>query len=47
MVVNFTVKVLLTGDSGVGKSSVLLRFADDSFDEEQSATIGLLITKSN
>lgn len=27
-------KVLLTGDSGVGKSSVLVRFTDDHFDAE-------------
>mmetsp|Transcript_9165 Transcript_9165/g.17795 ORF Transcript_9165/g.17795 Transcript_9165/m.17795 type:complete len:198 (+) Transcript_9165:19-612(+) len=34
-------KVLLTGDSGVGKSSILLRFTDDSFASDQPATIGV------
>lgn len=33
-------KLLLIGDSGVGKSSILLRFTEDDFDEDQSATIG-------
>ena len=27
-------KLLLTGDSGVGKSSILVRFTDDHFDAE-------------
>jgi len=34
-------KLLLIGDSNVGKSSILLRFTDDDFDEDQSATIGV------
>ena len=33
-------KLLLIGDSNVGKSSILVRFTDDDFDEDQSATIG-------
>jgi len=34
------VKILLVGDSGVGKSSLLARFISDSFDE-QSPTVGV------
>ncbi|KAL8603687.1 Ras-related protein Rab-18A [Nucella lapillus] len=36
-----TLKILIIGDSGVGKSSLLLRFTDDTFDPEQAATIGV------
>ncbi|XP_077580512.1 uncharacterized protein LOC144201987 isoform X2 [Stigmatopora nigra] len=35
-----TLKLLIIGESGVGKSSLLLRFTEDTFDPEQSATIG-------
>lgn len=38
---DFLLKVLLVGDSGVGKSSILLRFTTDQFDEQQLATIGV------
>ena len=34
-------KVLLIGDAGVGKSSILLRFTDDTFNEHLEATIGV------
>ena len=34
-------KILLIGDAGVGKSSILLRFTDDSFEEQMSSTIGV------
>lgn len=34
-------KLLLIGDSGVGKSNMLLRFADDVYREDSSATIGV------
>jgi len=34
-------KMLIVGDSGVGKSSILLRFTDDNFDEDQPCTIGV------
>jgi GTPase SAR1 family protein len=36
-------KILVIGDSGVGKSSILLRFTDDDFEEDQPCTIGELI----
>lgn len=36
-----TVKVLLVGDSGVGKSSIMLRFTTDKFDADISTTIGI------
>jgi len=34
-------KVLIIGDSGVGKSQMLLRFADDMFKDDSEATIGV------
>jgi Ras-related protein Rab-18 len=34
-------KLLLIGDAGVGKSSLLLRFTDDHFEEQMSSTIGV------
>ncbi len=37
-----TLKILIIGESGVGKSSLLLRFTDDVFDTQLSATIGKL-----
>ncbi|XP_066301635.1 ras-related protein Rab-18-B-like [Branchiostoma lanceolatum] len=36
-----TLKILIIGESGVGKSSLLLRFTDDTFDPEIAATIGV------
>ncbi|XP_017557471.1 ras-related protein Rab-18a [Pygocentrus nattereri] len=36
-----TLKILIIGESGVGKSSLLLRFTDDMFDPELGATIGV------
>jgi GTPase SAR1 family protein len=35
-------KLLIIGDSGVGKSSILLRFTEDDFEEDQPCTIGEL-----
>ena len=32
-------KILLIGDAGVGKSSILLRFTDDAFEEHLASTI--------
>lgn len=36
-----TIKLLLMGDSGTGKSCILLRFCDDKFAEDEAATIGV------
>ncbi|GCC28476.1 ras-related protein Rab-18-like [Chiloscyllium punctatum] len=36
-----TLKILIIGESGVGKSSLLLRFTDDTFDSEIGSTIGV------
>ncbi|KXJ28863.1 ras-related protein RIC1 [Exaiptasia diaphana] len=38
---DYLFKLLLIGDSGVGKSSILLRFADDAFSECYISTIGV------
>ena len=37
-----TLKILVVGDSGTGKSSLLVRFIDDLFDPDQGPTIGPL-----
>ncbi|CAF1390938.1 unnamed protein product [Adineta steineri] len=36
-----TLKVLIIGESGVGKSRFLLRFSDNIFDEDKTATVGV------
>ena len=33
-------KVLLVGESRVGKTSIITKFIDDSFQEDQQSTIG-------
>eukprot|EP01094_Clydonella_sp_ATCC50884_P004611 TRINITY_DN13655_c0_g1_i1.p1 TRINITY_DN13655_c0_g1~~TRINITY_DN13655_c0_g1_i1.p1 ORF type:complete len:206 (+),score=46.62 TRINITY_DN13655_c0_g1_i1:50-667(+) len=38
---DYLFKLLLIGDSGVGKSSILLRFVDDRFEEDSPCTIGV------
>ncbi|AOA64248.1 Rab family GTPase [Komagataella phaffii CBS 7435] len=38
---DLTMKLLLVGDSGVGKSCLLLRFVDDSFNPSFITTIGI------
>ena len=37
----FMYKILLLGDSSVGKTCILTRYADNTFQEEHMATIGL------
>jgi len=38
---DYLFKLLIIGDAGVGKSSILLRFTDDSFDDYIQSTIGV------
>lgn len=40
MLKNNEIKVVLLGDSGVGKSSILLRYAADEYNAEQEPTLG-------
>ena len=39
--VDATFKVLLIGDSGVGKSALTFRFCDDVFFDDHAATLGV------
>ena len=38
---DYLFKILLVGDSGVGKSSILLRYTDDEYKPEYISTIGV------
>ena len=38
---DFLIKLLLIGDSGVGKSCLLVRFSDDAFSASYITTIGI------
>ena len=38
---DFLVKVIIIGDSGVGKTNLILRFNDQSFKDNYVATIGV------
>jgi Ras-related protein Rab-1A len=38
---DYLFKLVIIGNSGVGKSSVLLRFSDDQFSESYLTTIGV------
>jgi GTPase SAR1 family protein len=37
------IKVLLIGDTGVGKTNILLRYFEDKFSSEHLATVGFFI----
>ena len=39
--IDYVFKILLIGDSSVGKSSILLQFTDDHFDDNLTSTIGV------
>lgn len=38
---DYTLKICLLGESSVGKTCLLRRYADDEFDESTLATIGV------
>ena len=38
---NFIIKLVLLGDSSVGKTNLLLRYSKDEFEESTKATIGM------
>lgn len=38
---DFTVKIVIVGDSGVGKTNILFRFCDNEFKTSYVATIGV------
>ena len=43
---DYLIKLILIGDSGVGKTCFLLRFADDNFTSSHISTIGTSILPS-
>jgi GTPase SAR1 family protein len=40
---DYLIKLIIIGDSGVGKTCFLLRFADDNFTSSHISTIGKLL----
>ncbi|CAK66698.1 unnamed protein product (macronuclear) [Paramecium tetraurelia] len=42
---SLTFKIILLGDSNVGKSSILKRYSENTFSEQQAPTIGLAFYK--
>jgi Ras-related protein Rab-1A len=38
---DYIFKIIIVGSSAVGKTSILLRFADDSFEEIYVSTLGV------
>ena len=44
---DYLIKLILIGDSGVGKTCFLLRFADDNFTSSHISTIGKLLPSLN
>lgn len=43
---DLTLKILLVGDSGVGKTNLVYRFTDRKFEKTFISTIGLYLKKS-
>ena len=37
-------KVIISGDSGTGKSCLVTRYLKDSFHESHQATVGMILT---
>ncbi len=44
---NYLLKYVIIGDSGVGKSNILLRFINDTFSEEFKSTVGVEFAAKN
>jgi len=44
---SFMYKVIIVGDFGVGKTSLIRRFIDNSFSEEYKSSIGVSISRKN
>jgi small GTP-binding protein len=44
---DYSIKIVVVGDSGVGKSNILTRYAQDEFNQDSKATVGVeLYTKA-